>query len=85
MKSNGTYARFFLALSAIILSLASIACAATTNFKKKIGITYVKSPLNVPSIIQKEKNFFQDAFQGVSLIFPELNAGPRQTAAMAAV
>ena len=84
MKSNGTYARFFLALSAIILSLASIACAATTDFPKKIGITYVKSPLNVPSIIQKEKNFFQDAFPGVSLIFPELNAGPRQTAAMAA-
>lgn len=82
MKSN--YRVFFPALLLAILFLSSTACAATTALPEKIGITYVKSPLNVPSILQKEKKFFQDEFPGVQLSFPELNAGPRQTAAMAA-
>ena len=74
----------FSSLLVVILLFSSIASAATAGLPKKIGITYVKSPLNVPSIIQKENNLFQDEFPGVSLTFPELNAGPRQTAAMAA-
>jgi len=53
------------------------------DFPQKLGITYVKAPLNVPSIVAKELKIFEKSFPGVSLSFPELTQGPQQTAALA--
>lgn len=51
----------------------------------KIGVTYVKSPLNVPSIIEKEKGIFAGAFEeyGLPVEYSNLTAGPEQTQALA--
>lgn len=50
-----------------------------------INVTYVKSPLNVPSIIEKEKGFFADAFSsyGLNVDYSSLTTGPEQTQALA--
>lgn len=51
----------------------------------KISITYVKSPLNVPSIVEKEKGIFSDAFSkyGLQVEYSNLTSGPEQTQALA--
>jgi len=50
----------------------------------RLSITYVASPLNVPTIVEKNEGLFQNAFPGTEILLPDLNAGPKQTAAMAA-
>jgi sulfonate transport system substrate-binding protein len=52
----------------------------------KIVITYVKLPLNVPSILAKQLGLFEKEFgrDGIAVEWPELTAGPKQTQAMAA-
>ncbi len=51
----------------------------------KIGVTYVKSPLNVPSIVEKEKGIFNEAFSkyGLKVEYSNLTSGPEQTQALA--
>lgn len=51
-----------------------------------INISYVKSPLNVPSIIEKRKNLFQDEFSkdNIKVTFPEITEGSKMTEAVAA-
>jgi len=51
----------------------------------KIAVTYVKSPLNVPSIVEKNKGFFQKAFDEYKLPveYSNLTTGPEQTQALA--
>lgn len=49
------------------------------DFPQKLGITYVKAPLNVPSIVAKELKIFEKSFPGVSLSFPELTQGDRKS------
>lgn len=51
----------------------------------KIAVTYVKSPLNVPSIVEKDKGFFSKAFEEYNLPveYSELTTGPEQTQALA--
>ncbi len=51
----------------------------------KIGVTYVKSPLNVPSIVEKEKGIFTKAFEEYNLTveYSNLTTGPEQTQALA--
>ena len=53
---------------------------------KSISITYVKAPLNVPSIVEKklgllEKEFAKDK---IAVQYPEITVGSKQTEAMAA-
>lgn len=48
-----------------------------------LSVTYVKSPLNVPSILQKKLGLIEEAFPGWTISHPELNAGPKQTAGLA--
>ncbi|WP_101697225.1 ABC transporter substrate-binding protein [Clostridium minihomine] len=62
------------------------ASSVTAEFTvDKIGVTYVKSPLNVPSIVEKEKGIFTEAFAEYSLPveYSNLTAGPEQTQALA--
>ncbi|WP_283607454.1 ABC transporter substrate-binding protein [Faecalispora anaeroviscerum] len=62
-----------------------VSSAATEFTVKKIGVTYVKSPLNVPSIVEKEKGIFTKAFEeyGLTVEYSNLTAGPEQTQALA--
>lgn len=52
---------------------------------EKVVFTYVTAPLNVPSIIEKEKKFFEDELKdmGVSVEYAELTSGADQTQALA--
>ena len=47
-----------------------------------INVTYVESPLNVPSIIERERGLFADILD-VEVNYSDLTAGPDQTAALA--
>ncbi|MEE0880838.1 MAG: aliphatic sulfonate ABC transporter substrate-binding protein [Turicibacter sp.] len=53
----------------------------------KLVITHVTSPLNVPSIIQKNKNMFVDEFaangKDISVEYAEITSGADQTQALA--
>lgn len=76
--------KFILALCAAALSAALILPAAADRLPRKLAVTYVKAPLNIPSIVARKLSLFESAFPGVSLSFPELTEGPKQTAALAA-
>lgn len=51
----------------------------------KINVTYVKSPLNVPSIIERDKGIFAEVFgeYGLPVEYSDLTTGPEQTQALA--
>ncbi len=50
-----------------------------------VAVTYVKSPLNVPSIIEKDQEIFQSVFgeMGYDVTYSDLTTGPEQTQALA--
>ena len=51
----------------------------------KLVFTYVTSPLNVPSIIEKDQGIFADVFgdMGISVEYAEITSGADQTQALA--
>lgn len=51
----------------------------------RLVLTYVTSPLNVPTIIERDKNIFADSFKdmGISVEYAEINSGADQTQALA--
>lgn len=51
----------------------------------QVAVTYVTSPLNVPSITERQIGAFSDAFaeSGIDVTYSELTTGPEQTAALA--
>lgn len=53
--------------------------------KGTINVTYVKSPLNVPSIVEKDQEIFAKNFgeMGYDVAYSDLTTGPEQTAALA--
>jgi len=53
--------------------------------KGTIMVTYVKSPLNVPSIVEKDQEIFAGAFEklGYEVGYSDLTTGPEQTQALA--
>lgn len=80
------------ATAMMVLTGSIIGCgsAKTTENKaekiSEINLTYVKSPLNVPSIIQKQDDLFGKEFSkdNISINFHEITSGPDQTQALAA-
>lgn len=52
---------------------------------EKLKISYVKLPLNVPSIVEKKLNLFEKEFaeDKIEVTFPEITEGPKMTAALA--
>ena len=75
------------------VSLALAGCAAKTapDTKKtaaptSIKITYVKSPLNIPSIVDKNNQTIANSFAktNTKVSFPDINSGAKQTEALAA-
>lgn len=51
-----------------------------------INISYVKLPLNVPSIVEKKRGLFENEFgkDNIKVAFPEIMEGPKMTEALAA-
>ncbi len=88
-----------LLLTVAMITTSLVGCGAaekkssSTDSSKKsteqkvsnINISYVKSPLNVPSIIEKKKNLFQDEFSkdNIKVTFPEITEGSKMTEAVA--
>lgn len=64
--------------------------AADENFKselpKAVSISYVKAPLNVPSIVEKKEELFEKEFSkdGIKITYPEITEGSKMTEAVAA-
>ncbi len=52
---------------------------------KKIVVTYVTAPLNVPTIVEKEKGLFENSLKdmGIEVDYAELTSGADQTQALA--
>lgn len=68
----------------ILLSLGRYGASDASTAPPRLSITYVASPLNLPTIVERSENLFEKAFPGTKIVLPDLNAGPKQTAAMAA-
>jgi len=60
--------------------------AAAEKSVDEINISYVKLPLNVPSIVEKRLMLFEDEYEkdGIKVNFPEITEGPKMTEALAA-
>lgn len=73
----------------LLLSISTILLFTACGKEKKveeINLTYVKSPLNIPSILEKNLKMFDKEFEkdGIKINFYELTTGPEQTNALAA-
>ena len=79
-----------------VLSLLLAACIAVSIFAgcggsneaklpEKMVFTYVTAPLNVPSIVEKEKGFFAESLKdlGIEVEYTEITSGADQTQALA--
>ena len=81
--------KLLIGITILTLATASLAgCAKKNNGEKlsEINLTYVKSPLNVPSIIQKQDDLFGKEFKkdNIKVNFHEITTGPEQPQALAA-
>lgn len=75
-------------MAACMLALTLTGCGNTskeTPALDKLVFTYVTSPLNVPTIIEKEKGIFAETFKdmGIAVEYAELTSGSDQTQALA--
>lgn len=72
-------------LSSLIVLFLFSACGKEKKVED-INLTYVKSPLNIPSILEKNLKMFDKEFEkdGIKINFYELTTGPEQTNALAA-
>ena len=71
-------------LSLVFAILLALGCAAMAEGLSVEGltVTYVTSPLNVPSIVEKENGVFADTL-GVPVEYAEITSGADQTQALA--
>jgi sulfonate transport system substrate-binding protein len=85
-KVNGSSRFFTIGALLFILMFAVVGCGQKAPEVSEINISYVKSPLNVPSILEKQEGLFEEAFSAdkITIGWPELTTGPAQTQAMAA-
>lgn len=61
----------------------SSSTATETEPLDKLTFTYVTSPLNVPSIIEKDQGVFASTFEGTEVEYAEITSGADQTQALA--
>lgn len=75
------------AMAACMTATVLSGCGSTKEetFPEKLVFTYVTAPLNVPTIIEKEKGIFADALEdmGIAVEYAELTSGADQTQALA--
>jgi sulfonate transport system substrate-binding protein len=74
----------------ITMIFFQVACSGTQDSNTPytvdtVNMTYVKAPLNVPSIVEKEQGGFESAYErlGLGFAYSELTSGADQTAALA--
>lgn len=76
-----------LIMAACIAAVSLTGCAGskTEALPEKLVFTYVTAPLNVPTIVEKEKGIFASAFEemGITVEYAELTSGADQTQALA--
>lgn len=78
-------------LSLILMMTSFVGCSSNSedkvenDVKQNVSITYVKSPLNVPSIVEKNKKMFEKNFgeNDCTVNYSDLTTGPEQTQALA--
>ncbi|MGG7059124.1 NrtA/SsuA/CpmA family ABC transporter substrate-binding protein [Clostridium tertium] len=75
-------------IATVIFAIGMMTGCGTKETKSdisEINLTYVKAPLNVPSIIQKQDDLFGKEFSSdnIAVNFYEITSGPDQTAALA--
>ena len=75
-------------LAAGVLMTSMVGCSSTNESNlEELTITHVTSPLNVPSIIQKNKNMFAEEFKAngkeMMVNYAEITSGADQTQALA--
>lgn len=65
--------------------LAGCGASKAEELPEKLVVTYVTAPLNVPTIIEKEKGIFASTFEdmGINVEYAELTSGADQTQALA--
>lgn len=70
----------------LLTGCAKTPATPVTQNPKSINITYVKAPLNVPSIVEKKQESFEKEFgkDKINVQFPEITVGSKQTEALAA-
>ncbi|MCQ2373045.1 MAG: aliphatic sulfonate ABC transporter substrate-binding protein [Phascolarctobacterium sp.] len=83
----------FMLIAMVLTLLLVVGCGGEKQEKKaeykptvkKVVATYVQAPLNVPSIVQKERKSFEDAYKAYNLPFEysTITSGADQTAALA--
>ncbi|HMM20035.1 MAG TPA: NrtA/SsuA/CpmA family ABC transporter substrate-binding protein [Selenomonadales bacterium] len=85
MKKGLSLLAILLALT-VTVSGCSREQQAAAEKPKAVNVTYVKAPLNIPSIVEKQTGAFDKEFgkDGITVSYPEITAGPKQTEAMAA-
>lgn len=81
--------RLVTGLLMIMMIMSLVGCgvkgdSATTA--QDINISYVKLPLNIPSIVEKKLELFEKEFgkDNIKVVFPEILEGPKMTEALAA-
>ena len=83
MLSSGSTSKETEAASAAETTAAASAAASDTATSiDKLTVTYVTSPLNVPTIIEKDQGIFEKEL-GVPVEYAELTSGADQTQALA--
>lgn len=76
-------------LVTLVLTLAGCSTSQPSQPTAKkldtLNISYVKLPLNVPSIVEKKLGLFEKEFakDNTQVAFPEITEGPKMTAALA--
>ena len=74
-------------MAALMAATALTGCGGNSAEESldKLTFTYVTSPLNVPSIIEKEKGIFASTFadMGIAVEYAEITSGADQTQALA--
>ncbi len=73
----------FTLIAAAFLLASSSLVFAKAKAPKKLTFTYVTSPLNVPSIVEKDQQIFAKTFDGTQISYAEITSGADQTQALA--
>ena len=75
-------------LTAAAVSVSALLCVPTLADETAYSVdsltfTYVTSPLNVPSIVDRDQEIFKNVFEGVDVDYAEITSGADQTQALA--
>ena len=67
----------------LILFATSSQVFAKAKKEQSLTFTYVTSPLNIPSIVEKDQQIFAKTFKGATINYAEITSGSEQTQALA--